>query len=45
MADKISVGKKKRIIAGAVAGAVVLTGAGVGLGVGLGGEKLFLTSL
>ena len=37
MAEKISVGKKKRIIAGALAGAVVVTGAGVGLGIGLAG--------
>ena len=37
MADKISVGKKKKIIAGAIAGAVVLAGAGVGVGVGLTG--------
>ena len=41
MADKTKVGKKKRIIAGAIAGAVVLSGAGVGVGVGLlGGEML-----
>lgn len=41
MAEKISVGKKKKIIAGAIAGAVVLTGVGVGVGFGLaGGEKL-----
>lgn len=37
MAEKVSVGKKKKVIAGAIAGAVVVTGVGVGLGVGLGG--------
>lgn len=37
MAEKISVGKKKKIIAGAIAGAVVLAGAGAGLGIALSG--------